>query len=114
MTEKPMTDRTPDVMQDVETVERRCRLDRPEIYKETAQFPLTKLEVMSAFRLAAFVRSILPTLEEIDRLELRHAYETCPDCHSGKGCTKETGCLDLNRQGGTAIQKLIQKALEQA
>lgn len=57
------------MLNDVETVERRCRLDRPEIFKETALFPLTKLELTAAFNLAALVRSLLPTPEVAEAYE---------------------------------------------
>ena len=50
-------------------------------------------------------------LEDIDKLEIRRMYETCPDCYSESlGCSENKVCAQF--KGRTLIQKVIDEALK--
>ena len=57
------------------------------------------------------VKRLREALQDIDKLEVRRMYESCPDCYSESlGCSETKVCAQF--KGRTLIQEVIDKALK--
>ena len=83
--------------------------------KEIARIPdyqeTVRLLRQERRQLDAELARLREALGDIDKLEIRRMYETCPDCYSESlGCSETKVCAQF--KGRTLIQKVIDEALK--
>ena len=83
--------------------------------KEIARIPdyqeTVRLLRQERRQLDAELARLREALGDIDKLEIRLLYETCPDCYSESlGCSETKVCAQF--KGRTLIQKVIDEALK--